>query len=78
MSDTPESFFTPPHIVLYFDVRRVYIQFYIFSGGLENYSLPEFSEILVMILVIMTIPGAVVGWLAVKISKSKIFISKII
>jgi len=63
---------------LYFGVEMAYIKFYIFCGGSENYSLPEFSETLAMISVIMNIPGAVVGWLAVIISKNKISISKVI
>jgi len=74
----PESFFIHRHIVLYFGVEMAYIKFYIFCGGSENYSLAEFSETLTMISVIMNIPGAVVGWLAVIISKNKISISKVI
>jgi hypothetical protein len=55
-----------------------YIQFYIFSGGLENYLLPGFFETSVIILAIMIIPEIVVGGLAIKISNNKIFIFKII
>ena len=59
-------------------VGMAYIQFYVFSG-VSGYSLlPEFSETLAMILAIMTIPGAVVGWIAVKFAKSKISIPKVI
>jgi len=63
---------------LYFGVGMAYIQFYIFGGGLESYSLPGFFETSVIILAIMTIPEMVVGWLAIKISNNKIFIFKII
>jgi len=59
-------------------VGMAYIQFYVFSG-VSGYSLlPEFSETLAMILAIMTIPGAIVGWITIKFAKSKISISKII
>jgi len=55
-----------------------YIQFYIFGGGLENYLLPGFFEISVIILAIMTIPKIVVGGSAIKIPNNKILIFKII
>jgi len=55
-------------------VGMAYIQFYVFSG-VSGYSLlPEFTETLAMILVIMSIPGAIIGILAVKIAKKKITI----
>jgi len=55
-------------------VGMAYIQFYVFSG-VSGYSLlPEFTETLAMILVIMSIPGAIIGILAVKIVKKKITI----
>jgi hypothetical protein len=55
-----------------------YIQFYIFSGGLENYLLPGFFETSVIILAIMNVSGAVVGWLVVKFAKNDSSISKVI
>ena len=74
----PKSFFTHPHTILYFSIGIAYIQFYVFTGDSEHYLLLEFSKTLAMILAIMTIPGAVVGWIAVKFAKNKIFISKVI
>ena len=53
-------------------VGMAYIQFYVFSG-VSGYSLlPEFSEILGMILGLMSIPGAVMGIIAIKVAKKKI------
>ena len=55
-------------------VGMAYIQFYVFSG-VSGYSLlPEFAETLAMILVIMGIPGMMIGILAVKMAKKKIAI----
>jgi len=55
-------------------VGMAYIQFYVFSG-VSGYSLlPEFSETLGMILGLMSIPGAVMGIIAVKVAKKKISI----
>jgi len=62
---------------LYFGVGMAYAQFYVFSGYSVYYLLPEFSETLAMILVIMAIPGVVIGWIVVKFTKSKISISKV-
>jgi len=62
---------------LYFGVGMAYTQFYVFSGDSVYYLLPEFSETLAMILVIMAIPGVVIGWIVVKFTKSKISISKV-
>ena len=55
-------------------VGMAYIQFYIFNGVSGYFLLPEFSETLLMILGIMSIPGAVMGIIAVKIAKKKILI----
>jgi hypothetical protein len=63
---------------LYFGVGMTYIQFYIFGGGLENYSLPGFFETSVIILAIMNVSGAVVGWLVAKFAKNDFSISKVI
>ena len=49
-----------------------FIQFYVFSGVSGYDLLPEFSETLAMILGIMCIPGAIVGWASVKVAKKKI------
>ncbi len=55
-------------------VGMAYIQFYVFSG-VSGYSLfPEFTETLAMILGIMIILGAVMGIIAVKVTKKKIII----
>ena len=76
MLGAPKSFFRPTHSVLYFCVGITYIQFYVFSGDSEHHLLSEFFETLAMILAIMTIPEAVVGWIVVKFAKSKICILK--
>ena len=55
-------------------VGMAYIQFYIFSDVSGYDLLPEFSETLGMILGIMSIPGAIMGWLSVNISKKKIMV----
>ena len=55
-------------------VGMVYIQFYVFSGVSEYSLLPEFSETLRMILGLMSIPGAVMGIIAVKFARKKIVI----
>ena len=55
-------------------VGMAYIQFYVFSGVSGYYLLPEFSETLLMILGLMSIPGAIMGILAVKLAKKKIVI----
>ena len=55
-------------------VGMAYIQFYVFSG-VSGYSLlPEFAETLAMILGIMSIPGAIMGIIAVKVAKKRITI----
>ncbi|MGY5144229.1 MAG: hypothetical protein ACW9XH_07075 [Candidatus Nitrosopumilus sp. bin_32a] len=55
-------------------VGMAYIQFYIFSG-VSGYSLlPEFTETLAIFLGMMSIPGAVMGIIAVKVAKKKITI----
>jgi len=56
-------------------VGMAYIQFYVFSGVSGYYLLPEFSGTLVMILGIMSIPGAIMGIIAIKIARKKIPIS---
>ena len=48
-----------------------YVQVYVFSVDSEHHLLSEFSETLAMILAIMTIPGAAVGWIVVKFLKVK-------
>lgn len=53
-------------------VGMAYIQFYIFSGVSGYNLLPEFSETLGMILGIMSIPGIILGVLAVRIAKKRI------
>ena len=52
-------------------VGMAYIQFYVFSGVSGYYLLPEFSETLLMILGLMSIPGAIMGILAVKLAKKE-------
>ena len=78
MSDTPESFFTHPHIVLYSDVGMAYIQFHMVGGGLENYSAVILFETATIILAMTTISGAVIKRLVVKFAKNNIFTSKVI
>ena len=53
-------------------VGMAYIQFYVFSGVSGYNLLPEFSETLGMILGVMSIPGTIMGVIAVKIAKKKI------
>lgn len=55
-------------------VGMSYIQFYIFSGVSGYNLLPEFAETLAIILGIMSIPGAIMGVIAVKVAKKKIII----
>ena len=55
-------------------VGMAYIQFYIFNDVSGYYLLPEFSETLGMALVIMSIPSAIMGIIAVRIAKKKITI----
>ena len=55
-------------------VGMAYIQFYVFSGVSGYTLLPEFAETLAMILGIMSIPGAIIGIIAVKVAKKKIVI----
>ncbi len=51
-----------------------YIQFYVFSG-VSGYSLlPEFSETLITVFVMVAIPGGIMGLLAVRIANEKIHI----
>ncbi len=55
-------------------VGMAYIQFYVFSG-VSGYSLlPEFFETLVMIMGMMSIPGAIVGIFVVRFAQKKIFL----
>lgn len=56
-------------------VGMAYIQFYVFSGVSGYNLLPEFSETLLMILGVMSIPGAIMGIIAVRIAKKKITIT---
>ena len=53
-------------------VGMAYIQFYVFSGVSGYDLLPEFSETLMMILGLMSIPGVIFGIVAVKMAKTKI------
>lgn len=53
-------------------IGMAFIQFYVFSGVSGYDLLPEFSETLGIILGVMSIPGAIVGWLSVKVAKKKI------
>ncbi|MGY5149262.1 MAG: hypothetical protein ACW9W3_04290 [Candidatus Nitrosopumilus sp. bin_68KS] len=53
-------------------IGMAYIQFYIFNDASGYDLLPEFSETLGMILGIMSIPGAIMGWFAIKVAKKKI------
>jgi hypothetical protein len=53
-------------------VGMAYIQFYVFSGVSGYDLLPEFSETLVMVLGIMSVPGAIVGMFAVWLAQKKI------
>ena len=53
-------------------VGMAYIQFYVFSGVTGYGLLPEFSETLAIIAVIMSAPGVILGVIAVAIAKKKI------
>jgi len=55
-------------------IGMTYIQFYVFSGVSGYELLPEFSDTLMMILGIMSIPGAIMGWISVRLAKRKISI----
>ena len=55
-------------------IGMTFIQLYVFSGVSGYELLPEFSDTLMMILGVMSIPGAIMGWIAVKLAKSKISI----
>jgi len=55
-------------------IGMTFIQLYVFSGVSGYELLPEFSDTLMMILGIMSIPGAIMGWIAVKLAKKKISI----
>ena len=52
-------------------VGMAYIQFYVFSGVSGYDLLPEFSETLVMVMGIMSVPGAIVGMFAVWLAQKK-------
>ena len=56
-------------------IGMAYIQFYVFSGVSGYGLLPDFSQTLVMILAMMSVPGAIVGILAVVMAKKKISLS---
>ncbi len=53
-------------------VGMVFIQFYVFDGVSGYTLLPEFAETLAMIMGIMSIPGGVIGAVAVAVAKRKI------
>lgn len=55
-------------------VGMAYIQFYVFSGISGYALLPEFAEALAMNLGFMAMPGAIIGIIAVRVAKKKIFI----
>jgi len=55
-------------------IGMTFIQLYVFSGVSGYELLPEFSDTLMMILGVMSIPGAIMGWIAVKLAKKKISI----
>ena len=55
-------------------IGMTFIQLYVFSGVSGYELLPEFSDTLMMILGIVSIPGAIMGWIAVKLAKRKISI----
>lgn len=55
-------------------IGMTFIQFYVFSGVSGYELLPEFSDTLLMILGIMSIPGAIIGWISVRFAKRKISI----
>ncbi|BDQ30371.1 hypothetical protein NZNM25_09870 [Nitrosopumilus zosterae] len=55
-------------------IGMAYIQFHIFNGVSGYELLPDFADTLGMILGIMSIPGAIMGWVAVKFAKRKIAI----
>ncbi len=55
-------------------VGMAYIQFYIFNDVSGYYLLPEFSETLVTVLGIISIPSATIDMIAVKIAKRRISI----
>ena len=53
-------------------IGMTYIQFYVFTGVSGYDLLPEFSGTLLMILGIMAIPGAVMGWISTGLARKKI------
>ena len=53
-------------------IGMAYIQFYVFTGVSGYDLLPEFSETLLVILGIMSIPGAIMGWLSTSLARKKI------
>ena len=53
-------------------IGMAYIQFYVFTGVSGYNLLPEFSETLLVILGIMSIPGAIMGWLSTSLARKKI------
>ena len=55
-------------------IGMTYIQFYVFTGVSGYNLLPEFSETLLMILGVMAIPGAVMGWISTSLARKKITI----
>ena len=55
-------------------IGMAYIQFYVFSGVSGYDLLPEFTETIILILGIMSIPGFVMGWISIKFAKKKITI----
>jgi len=59
-------------------IGMAFIQFYVFSGVSGYELLPEFSDTLLMILGVMSIPGAIVGWISVRFAKRKIPIPEIV
>jgi hypothetical protein len=59
-------------------IGMTFIQFYVFSGVSGYELLPEFSDTLLVILGVMSIPGAIVGVISVRFAKKKISIPKIV
>ena len=55
-------------------IGMTYVQFYVFTGVSGYELLPEFSETLLMILGIMSMPGAIMGWLSTSLARNKISI----
>ena len=59
-------------------IGMTFIQFYVFSGVSGYELLPEFTETLLMILGVMSIPGAIIGLISVRFAKRKISIPEIV